>query len=55
MIEQLTISIFLIVHHGYKSNVRGLGNKKPLNMLGTSAESQALLSLIGQLEKGVFV
>lgn len=38
-----------------KSNVRGLGNKKPLDMLGTSAESQAVLSLIERLENGVFV
>lgn len=33
--------------------VRGLGNHRPLEMLGTSAEAQAVLDLIGRLEHGV--
>lgn len=33
--------------------VRGLGNHRPLEMLGTSAETQAVLDLIGRLEHGV--
>lgn len=34
--------------------VYGLGDKAPLDMLGTSAETQAILDLIGRLEHGVF-
>lgn len=34
--------------------VRGLGNRRPVDMLGTSAETQAVLDLIGRLEHGVF-
>lgn len=34
--------------------VYGLGNKTPLAMLVTSAETQAVLDLIGRLEHGVF-
>ncbi len=33
--------------------VRGLGNHRPLEMLATSAEAQAVLDLIGRLEHGV--
>lgn len=33
--------------------VRGLGNSRPLEMLATSAETQAVLDLIGRLEHGV--
>ncbi|MCF5646003.1 DUF2384 domain-containing protein, partial [Pseudomonas syringae] len=33
--------------------VHGLGNRKPLEMLATSAEAQAVLDLIGRLEHGV--
>jgi putative toxin-antitoxin system antitoxin component (TIGR02293 family) len=33
--------------------VRGLGNRRPLEMLATSAEAQAVLDLIGRLEHGV--
>lgn len=33
---------------------RGLGGKKPIEMLATSAESEAVLDLIGRLEHGVF-
>lgn len=36
------------------SPVKGLGNKRPLDMLSTSAESEAVLDLIGRLEHGVF-
>ena len=34
--------------------VYGLGDKTPLDMLSTSAESQAVLDLIGRLSHGVF-
>ena len=34
--------------------VYGLGDKTPLEMLVTSAETQAVLDLIGRLEHGVF-
>lgn len=34
--------------------VYGLGDKMPLAMLATSAETQAILDLIGRLEHGVF-
>lgn len=34
--------------------VYGLGDKTPLQMLATSAETQAVLDLIGRLEHGVF-
>ncbi len=34
--------------------VYGLGDKTPLDMLATSAETQAVLDLIGRLEHGVF-
>lgn len=34
--------------------VYGLGDKAPLDMLATSAETQAVLDLIGRLEHGVF-
>lgn len=37
------------------SPVRGLGLKKPLDMLGTRVEANALLDLIGRLERGVLV
>ncbi|WP_016955352.1 antitoxin Xre/MbcA/ParS toxin-binding domain-containing protein [Catenovulum agarivorans] len=37
-----------------KRPVKGLGGKKPIEMLGTSAESEAVLDLIGRLEHGVF-
>lgn len=37
-----------------KKPARGLGGKKPLEMLTTSAESEAVLNLIGRLEHGVF-
>lgn len=37
------------------SPVRGLGSKRPIDMLGTRVESKAVLDLIGQLEKGVLV
>ena len=34
--------------------VYGLGDKAPLDILGTTAETQAILDLIGRLEHGVF-
>ncbi|MCH8536828.1 MAG: DUF2384 domain-containing protein [Alkalimonas sp.] len=34
--------------------VYGLGDEAPIDMLATSAESQAVLDLIGRLEHGVF-
>jgi len=34
--------------------VRGLGGKRPLDMLATSAQTRAVLDLIGRLEHGVF-
>jgi putative toxin-antitoxin system antitoxin component (TIGR02293 family) len=35
------------------SPVRGLGQKRPLDMLGTRVEANAVLDLIGRLERGV--
>ena len=37
------------------SPVRGLGLKKPLDMLGTRVEANAVLDLIGRLDRGVQV
>ncbi|CAM3321829.1 type II RES/Xre toxin-antitoxin system antitoxin [Shewanella violacea] len=37
-----------------RNPVRGLGNKRPIDMLSTSAETEAVLNLIGRLEHGVF-
>ena len=34
--------------------VRGLGNRKPIDMLATSAETEEVMDLIGRLEHGVF-
>lgn len=34
--------------------VKGLGNRRPVEMIGTSVETQAVLDLIGRLEHGVF-
>ena len=34
--------------------VRGLGGKRPIDMLSTSAETEAVLNLIGRLEHGVY-
>lgn len=36
------------------SPVRGLGGRRPVEMLATSAETEAVLDLIGRLEHGVF-
>lgn len=36
------------------SPVRGLGERRPVDMLATSAEAKAVLDLIGRLEHGVF-
>ncbi|WP_256590825.1 MULTISPECIES: antitoxin Xre/MbcA/ParS toxin-binding domain-containing protein [unclassified Pseudomonas] len=35
--------------------VRGLGSKRPLDMMRTRVETKAVFDLIGQLEKGVLV
>ncbi|WP_327192031.1 antitoxin Xre/MbcA/ParS toxin-binding domain-containing protein [Pseudomonas fluorescens] len=37
------------------SPVRGLGSKRPTNMLGTRLETLAVLDFTGQLEEGVLV
>lgn len=37
------------------SPARGLGLKKPLDMVGTRVEANAVLDLIGRLERGVLV
>jgi putative toxin-antitoxin system antitoxin component (TIGR02293 family) len=37
------------------SPVRGLGSKRPIDMLGTRVETKAIFDFIGQLEKGVLV
>ncbi|MNF78871.1 hypothetical protein D3C84_610710 [compost metagenome] len=37
------------------SPVRGLGSRRPIDMLGTRVETKAVLDLIGQLERGVLV
>jgi putative toxin-antitoxin system antitoxin component (TIGR02293 family) len=37
------------------SPVRGLGSKCPLDMLGMRVESEAVLDLIGRLERGILV
>lgn len=36
------------------SDIKGLGEKKPLDMLSTSAGCDAVIDLIGRLEHGVF-
>jgi putative toxin-antitoxin system antitoxin component (TIGR02293 family) len=36
------------------SPVRGLGGRRPVEMVATSAEAEAVLDLIGRLEHGVF-
>ncbi|GGF97994.1 MULTISPECIES: type II RES/Xre toxin-antitoxin system antitoxin [Cysteiniphilum] len=41
--------------HWLMSPVNGLGGRKPIEMLRTSAETKAVLDLIGRLEHGVFV
>jgi putative toxin-antitoxin system antitoxin component (TIGR02293 family) len=37
------------------SSVRGLGSKRPIDMLKTRVETKAVFDLFGQLEKGVLV
>ena len=37
-----------------KTSIIGLGGKKPIEMLRTSAETEAVLDLIGRLEYGIF-
>jgi putative toxin-antitoxin system antitoxin component (TIGR02293 family) len=38
-----------------RSPVRGLGSRRPIDMLGTRVETLAVVDLIGQLEWGVLV
>lgn len=40
--------------HWLTHPVKGLGGRRPIDMVGTSAETQAVLDLIGRLEHGVF-
>ncbi|MAO60136.1 MAG: antitoxin [Alcanivorax sp.] len=40
--------------HWLSNPVRGLGDRRPVDMLATSAEVEAVLDLIGRLEHGVF-
>jgi len=42
------------VNHWLKHPVRGLGNKRPIDMLSTAEDTKAVLNLIGRLEHGVF-
>jgi putative toxin-antitoxin system antitoxin component (TIGR02293 family) len=35
--------------------VRGLGSKRPLDMINTRVEMNAVLDLIGRLERGILV
>ena len=37
------------------SPVRGLGSKRPIDMLGTRVETKAVFDFIGQLERGALV
>jgi putative toxin-antitoxin system antitoxin component (TIGR02293 family) len=37
------------------SPVRGLGSRRPIDMLCTRVETNAVLDLIGRLERGVLV
>ena len=37
------------------SPVRGLGSKRPIDMLGTRVEAKGVFDVIGQLERGVVV
>jgi putative toxin-antitoxin system antitoxin component (TIGR02293 family) len=37
------------------SPILGLGSKRPLEMVGTRVETDAVLDLIGRLEQGVLV
>lgn len=37
-----------------RSPVRGLGSRRPLDMLTTRVETEAVLDLIGRLERGAF-
>lgn len=42
------------VNHWFKQPVRGLGNKRPIDMLSTVEDTKIVLNLIGRLEHGVF-
>ena len=41
-------------NHWLKHPVRGLGNKRPIDLLSTAEGAKAVLNLIGRLEHGVF-
>jgi len=50
LFEQDTVS----AKNWLNNPVKGLGNKRPIEMIGTAAEVEAVLNLIGRLEHGVF-
>ncbi|WP_413112072.1 antitoxin Xre/MbcA/ParS toxin-binding domain-containing protein [Thaumasiovibrio sp. DFM-14] len=41
-------------HRWLQTPVRGLGNKRPIDMLSTTEDTEVVLDLIGRLEHGVF-
>ena len=54
---QATLALFgseEAANHWLKNPVRGLGNKRPIDMLSTTEDTKAVLNLIGRLEHGVF-
>lgn len=38
-----------------QSDIKGIGNNRPLDMLSTSAGCKAVIEIVGRLEHGVFV
>ncbi|MEZ8201226.1 antitoxin Xre/MbcA/ParS toxin-binding domain-containing protein [Vibrio splendidus] len=41
-------------HSWLKKPVRGLGNKRPIDMISTAENTKVVLNFIGRLEHGVF-
>ena len=41
-------------HRWLQHPVRGLGSKRPIDMLSTEEDTEVVLDLIGRLEHGVF-
>ncbi|PTP83175.1 antitoxin Xre/MbcA/ParS toxin-binding domain-containing protein [Vibrio splendidus] len=41
-------------NHWLNHPVRGLGNKRPIDMLATAEDTEVVLNLLGRLEHGVF-
>ncbi|MEZ8437763.1 antitoxin Xre/MbcA/ParS toxin-binding domain-containing protein [Vibrio splendidus] len=41
-------------NHWFKNPVRGLGNKRPIDMLSTAEDTKVVIDFIGRLEHGVF-